>query len=82
MPPEDAPSNSNTSHYGTQALFTYRCLVNFGYSGAPIIAEAAGEPAVIGIGSRGSLPGAASPLGIACSATQFAGRLKELLEAR
>ena len=66
----------------SQAVFTYRCLVNFGYSGAPIIAAAAGEPAIIGIGSRGSLPGAADPLGIACSATQFAGRLKELLEAR
>ena len=61
---------------------TYRCVLNFGYSGAPIIAEAAGEPAVIGIGSRGSLAGAANPLGIASSATQFAGRLKELLEAK
>jgi V8-like Glu-specific endopeptidase len=74
--------NCEMSEGPSQALFTYRCLVNFGYSGAPIIAEAAGEPAVIGIGSRGSLPGTASPLGIACSAMQFAGRLKELLEAR
>jgi hypothetical protein len=66
----------------SQTLFTYRCLLNFGYSGAPIIAEAAGEPAVIGIGSRASLADAANPLGIACSATQFAGRLKELLEPK
>jgi V8-like Glu-specific endopeptidase len=66
----------------SQSLFTYRCLLNFGYSGAPIIADTAGEPAVIGIGSRGSPAGAANPLGIACSATQFAGRLKELLEAK
>ncbi len=74
--------NCEISGSPSQALFTYRCLVNFGYSGAPIIAEAAGEPVVIGIGSRGSLAGTNNPLGIACSATQFAGRLKELLEAR
>jgi V8-like Glu-specific endopeptidase len=64
----------------SQTLFTYRCLLNFGYSGAPIIADAAGQPAVIGIGSRGSAGSGANSLGIACSATQFAGRLKELLE--
>ena len=74
--------NCEIGKSSSQTLFTYHCLVNFGYSGAPIIAEAAGEPAVIGIGSRGSLVGTDNPLGIACSATQFAGRLKELLEAR
>jgi len=66
----------------SQTLFTYRCLLNFGYSGAPIIADTAGEPAIIGIGSRSSPAGAVNPLGIACSATQFAGRLKELLAAK
>jgi V8-like Glu-specific endopeptidase len=74
--------NCEISEGPSQAVFAYRCLMNFGYSGAPIIAEAADEPAVIGIGSRGSVPGTANPLGIACSATQFAGRLRELLEAR
>jgi V8-like Glu-specific endopeptidase len=66
----------------SETLFTYRCLLNFGYSGAPIIADTAGEPAVIGIGSRGSPAGAANPFGIACSTTQFAGRLKELSAAK
>lgn len=66
----------------SQTLFTYRCLVNFGYSGAPIIAGAAGQPAVIGIGSRGSPDDEGNPLGIACSATQFAARLKDLSEAK
>ncbi len=66
----------------SEAVFTYRCLLNFGYSGAPIIADVAGQPAVVGIGSRISPAGAAEALGIASSATQFAPRLKELSEAK
>ncbi len=34
-------------------LFNHKCLTNFGYSGAPIIAQIGGTTAVIGINSVG-----------------------------
>jgi V8-like Glu-specific endopeptidase len=73
--------NCEIGEGSSQTVFTYHCLLNFGYSGAPIIADTGGQPTVIGIGSRGPAGGGANSSGIACSATQFAGRLKELLEA-
>jgi V8-like Glu-specific endopeptidase len=57
--------------------FVYSCLLNFGYSGAPILADVEGEPVVIGIGSMARLAADKTPiLGIACSATQFAPSVK------
>ena len=58
-------------------MFVARCLANFGYSGAPIIAEIDGTPSVIGINS------AATPeltLGLSCSASQFEKAVVELIE--
>ena len=64
-------------------IFTFECLLNFGYSGAPILADVAGEPAVIGIGSRVLFSADKHPLmGVACSSTQFVARVSELLGAR
>jgi V8-like Glu-specific endopeptidase len=55
--------------------FTYRCLTNFGYSGAPILAQIDGTYSVIGIGSGGNHE---TRVGFACSATQFAKAIAEL----
>lgn len=67
----------------SNGIFTFECLLNFGYSGAPIIADVAGEPAVIGIGSRVLFSADKVPLiGVACSSTQFVARVSELLGAR
>jgi hypothetical protein len=57
--------------------FIYRCLTNFGYSGAPILAQINGMPAVIGIGSGGSRE---QMRGIACSASQFENAVAELMQ--
>ncbi len=66
----------------SDGIFTFACLLNFGYSGAPILADVAGEPAVIGIGSRVLFSADKRPLlGVACSSTQFAARVSELLGA-
>jgi V8-like Glu-specific endopeptidase len=66
----------------TEGISTFECLLNFGYSGAPILADAAGEPAVIGIGSMLQFSADKHPrTGVACSSTQFAARVSELLEA-
>jgi V8-like Glu-specific endopeptidase len=67
----------------SDGIFTFECLLNFGYSGSPIIADFAGEPVVIGIASIGHFSLDGRPLmGVACSSTQFAARLSELLNAR
>lgn len=63
--------------------FTFECLLNFGYSGAPILADVAGEPAVIGIGTLVYFAADKRPvMGVACSSTQFSARVGELLGAR
>jgi secreted trypsin-like serine protease len=56
-------------------FFKHKCLTNFGYSGAPILAQIGGEPAVIGINSIGDPQ---RRTGMACSATQFAKAIGEL----
>jgi hypothetical protein len=56
-------------------LFKHNCLTNFGYSGAPILAQIDGITAVIGINSVGNPQ---QRTGIACSATQFAKTVAEL----
>jgi V8-like Glu-specific endopeptidase len=67
----------------SDGIFTFECLLNFGYSGAPILADVAGEPVVIGIGSLVQFSADKHPrMGVACSSTQFAARVSELLGAR
>ena len=44
----------------------YKCLLTHGYSGAPLLAQFNGTPAVIGIGSGGN-----EERGYAASAVQF-----------
>src|SRR3984893_3170370 len=58
-------------------FFKHKCLTNFGYSGAPIIAQIGGITAVIGINSVGD-PQRRN--GMACSATQFAKAIAELTQ--
>jgi V8-like Glu-specific endopeptidase len=75
--------NCAIEHGATDGIFTFACLLNFGYSGAPIMADIAGEPVVIGIGSMVHFSADRRPImGIACSSTQFAARVSELLSAR
>ena len=56
-------------------FFKYSCLTNFGYSGAPILAQIGGTTAVIGINSVGEPQ---RRTGMACSAIQFANAVAEL----
>src|SRR5215471_1442696 len=58
-------------------VLVYRCLTNYGYSGAPIFAEADGKLSLIGIASGSNKN---QRVGIACSATQFARALAELMQ--
>lgn len=58
--------------------FIYHCLINPGYSGAPILADIDGTPSVIGIGSRGNKR---ERLGMACSARQFEKTISELVKS-
>jgi mono/diheme cytochrome c family protein len=74
------PSVVPSCHIGNgpyEGTFIHRCLVNFGYSGAPIIAEINGSPSVVGIGSDGSPE---LTLGMACSAIQFEKAVIELIQ--
>jgi V8-like Glu-specific endopeptidase len=59
-------------------LFNHKCLTNFGYSGAPILAQIGGITAVIGINSVGNPE---RRTGMACSATQFAKAVAELMQS-
>lgn len=63
-------------------FFAFQCLVNFGYSGAPIIAAVGGEPVIVGIASMMVKSGPDTRLGIACASARFAGRVAELLSAK
>jgi uncharacterized protein len=58
--------------------FMYRCLTNFGYSGAPIIVEIDGAPSVIGIASASQKE---ERRGIACSASQFEKAVAQLMQS-
>ena len=58
--------------------FNHKCLTNFGYSGAPLLAQIGGITAVIGINSVGN---ADRRTCIACSATQFAKAIAELAQS-
>ena len=58
--------------------FMYRCLTNFGYSGAPILVEIDGEPSVIGIASASQKE---ERRGIACSANQFEKTVAQLMQS-
>jgi V8-like Glu-specific endopeptidase len=59
-------------------FFKHSCLTNFGYSGAPILAQIGGDTAVIGINSVGDPQ---RRTGMACSATQFAKAVAELMQS-
>jgi V8-like Glu-specific endopeptidase len=59
-------------------LFNHKCLTNFGYSGAPLLAQIGGTTAVIGINSVGNPE---QRTGMACSATQFAKAVAELTQS-
>jgi V8-like Glu-specific endopeptidase len=58
--------------------FMYRCLTNFGYSGAPILVEIDGAPSVIGIASASQKE---ERRGIACSASQFERTVTQLMQS-
>jgi uncharacterized protein len=59
-------------------FFEHHCLTNFGYSGAPILAQIGDTTAVIGINSVGDPQ---RRIGVACSATQFAKAIGELMQS-
>jgi V8-like Glu-specific endopeptidase len=59
-------------------IFKHRCLTNFGYSGAPILANIDNTSVIIGINSTGDPQ---RRVGMACSATQFARIVAELTQS-
>jgi V8-like Glu-specific endopeptidase len=59
-------------------IFKHRCLTNFGYSGAPILANIDSTTAIIGINSTGDPK---RRVGMACSATQCAKAVAELAQS-
>lgn len=59
--------------------FLFRCFTNFGYEGAPILAEIDGTPSLIGIVTGGSKEGLR---GTACSARQFEKAIVELTQSK
>jgi V8-like Glu-specific endopeptidase len=60
-------------------FFLYKCLMNLGYSGAPIFSDFDRQPVVIGIGSRATGFDVKEALGAACSATAFAERIAAIV---
>jgi uncharacterized protein len=69
--------NCSVSESSDNRLFNHKCLTNFGYSGAPILAQIGGFTAVIGINSVGNPE---RRTGMACSATKFAKAIAELTQ--
>lgn len=59
-------------------IFGHDCLFNFGYSGAPILAEIGGAPSIIGLGSLNMSQEDVARSGVACSADQFAAEVEKL----
>jgi V8-like Glu-specific endopeptidase len=59
-------------------IFKHQCLTNFGYSGAPILAEIDGSTVVIAINSTGNPQ---QRVGMASSATQFSKTVAELAQS-
>ena len=69
--------NCRVGEGADKRVFVFHCLTNNGYSGAPIFTEVNGALSLIGIASSGNK---IQRLGIACSATQFAAPLAELMQ--
>jgi uncharacterized protein len=65
----------SVSESADKRSLNHKCLTNFGYSGAPIIAQIGSIDLVIGINSAAE---AGLQAGVACSATQFAKIVSEL----
>ena len=61
-----------------EKVFIFHCLTNSGYSGSPFLAEVDGALSLIGIASSANKK---ERFGLACSATQFAGPIAELMQA-
>ncbi|RBP09704.1 trypsin [Roseiarcus fermentans] len=80
------PSVARPCKVGQTPLDTvlrYACLTNFGYSGAPILFDFDGRPAIVAIGSRSEgNPDPDRPGGFACSAAGFAKRVADVLKGR
>ena len=69
--------NCELSDFKT-GVFGHKCLFNFGYSGAPILAEVAGGPAIIGIGSLQENEFGDVSSGFSCASDQFAGAIERI----
>ena len=70
--------NCSVSESSDNRFFEHHCLTNFGYSGAPILAQIGDTTAVIGINSVGDPQ---RRIGVACSAIQFAKVVGELMQS-
>jgi V8-like Glu-specific endopeptidase len=68
----------SVSESADNRFFKHNCLTNYGYSGAPILAHIGDTTAVIGINSVGDPQ---RQTGVACSATQFAKVVAELMQS-
>jgi hypothetical protein len=72
-------SRSPTAMASTTPMAVASVFTNFGYAGAPILAEIDGTPSLIGIVSAGTKEGLR---GIACSARQFEKTVIELMRSK
>ncbi len=61
-----------------EGVFVHDCLFNFGYSGAPILADIGGGPSIIGVSSLNLSHDGVATTGAACSANQFAAEVEKL----
>jgi hypothetical protein len=59
-------------------IFGHDCLFNFGYSGAPILADVGGGPSIIGVSSLNQSQDGVATAGVACSANQFASEVEKM----
>ncbi len=66
------------TQFGITGRLPTGSILNYGYSGAPLLVNFDGRPVVVGIGSRIAGEHGASPQGVGCSASQFADRIVRL----
>jgi V8-like Glu-specific endopeptidase len=73
--------NCEISAKSDDGIFGHDCLFNFGYSGAPILADVGEGPSVIGVSSLNQSHDGVATAGVACFANQFASEVEKMSAA-
>jgi V8-like Glu-specific endopeptidase len=71
--------NCEVSASRYDGAFAHKCLFNFGYSGAPVLAEIDGAPSIVGVESLNQSLNGDIVSGVACAASEFAPEVARLL---